>query len=67
MCAGIKTPASYKKFSAIRFLLAKKCKVVEIHHQLCRVCEEKVMTEGVMRQGVVCLKKGRPMKTEVVS
>lgn len=49
MSASIKITAICEVRSVIRVLLAKNDKPIEIHHELCEVYVEDVMTESYVR------------------
>jgi hypothetical protein len=50
MCPEINNPASCKFHAVIHFLHAKNMNAAEIHHQLCVVYGQNVMSEGTVRQ-----------------
>jgi hypothetical protein len=50
MCAAIESSTSCEVRSVVRFLVAKNFKAAEIHHQLCEVYGENVMSAGGVRQ-----------------
>jgi hypothetical protein len=50
MCPVIDNPTSCKIYAVIGFLHAKNMSAAEIHHELCAVCGQNVMSEGTVRQ-----------------
>jgi hypothetical protein len=50
MCRVIDNLASHKLCVVIRFLLAKNMSAVIIHHELCAIYGQNVMSEGIVRQ-----------------
>jgi hypothetical protein len=54
----INNPASLELCCVICFLHAKNMSAVEIHHELCAVYGQNVMTEGTVRQWCRMFKDG---------
>jgi hypothetical protein len=50
MYPAIDNPASCEIHAVIFFLHAKNMSAVEIHHELCMVYSQNVMSEGTVRQ-----------------
>jgi hypothetical protein len=48
MCPAIDNPASCEIRAVIHFLCAKNMSAAEIHHQLCVVYGQNVMSEGTV-------------------
>jgi hypothetical protein len=59
MCPVIDNPASCKICAVIQFLHAENMSAVEIHHGLCALHGQNVMSEGTVRQWCRTLKDGR--------
>jgi hypothetical protein len=50
MCPAIDNPAGYEIRSLICFFHAKRMSAATIHHELCAVYGQNVMSEGTVRQ-----------------
>jgi hypothetical protein len=50
MCPAIGNPASCKILGVARFLHAKNLSTVEIHHEVCAVYSQNVMSEEAVKQ-----------------
>jgi hypothetical protein len=59
MCPVIDNPASCEIRAVIVILHAKNMSAVEIHHELCAVYGQNVMSEGTLRQWHRMFKDGR--------
>jgi hypothetical protein len=59
MCPAIDTPTSCEIHAVIRFLHAKNMSAAEIHHKLCTVYGQNVMSERTVRQLCRMFKDGR--------
>jgi hypothetical protein len=49
MCPAIDNPTGYKIHTVFRLLHAKNTSAAEIHHELCTVYGQNVMSEGTVR------------------
>jgi hypothetical protein len=49
MCPAIDNPASCEIHDVIHFLHPKNLSAVEIHHELCAIYGQNVMSEGIVR------------------
>jgi hypothetical protein len=58
MCSVIDNHASYEIHALIHFLHAKSMSAAEIHHELCAVCGQNVMSEGTIKQWCRMFKDG---------
>jgi hypothetical protein len=58
MCPVIDYPASSEIHAVILFRHAKNMSAVEIHHELCVIYDQNVMSEGTVRQWCGMLKDG---------
>jgi hypothetical protein len=59
MCPVIDNPSSCEIRAVIRVLCAKNVSAVEIHHELCAVYDQNVMSKGTVRQWCRMFKGGR--------
>jgi transposase len=59
MCPEIDSPASCEIRAVIRFLQAKDMSATEIHHELCTIYEQNVISEETVRQWCRMFKDGR--------
>ncbi|GBO20996.1 hypothetical protein AVEN_90863-1 [Araneus ventricosus] len=59
MPRSIENPADCEIRSDIRFFNAKDVKATENHRQISNVCEENIMSEGMVRKWVRAYKDGR--------
>jgi hypothetical protein len=59
MCPAIGNLASCEICTVITFLHAKNMSAVEIHHELCAVYDQNVMSEGTVRQWCRMFKDGQ--------
>jgi hypothetical protein len=55
----IKRPADCEIRSVIRFLNARNVKPADIHHQICEVCGENAVSDGMVRKWVRKFNEGR--------
>jgi hypothetical protein len=62
MCPAIDNPASYIFRAVIHFLQTKNMSAAGIHRELCAVCGQKVISEGIVRQWCRVFKHGRANK-----
>jgi hypothetical protein len=56
---------SFEIRSVIKFLNAKNVRPAEIYRQVCEVCGENAMSDGMVRSGVGCSVKGGRMSTMI--
>ena len=54
----IENPADREIHSVIRYLSAKGVKAVEIHHNICEVYGQNIMSDGMVRKWVRAFKDG---------
>jgi hypothetical protein len=59
MCPAIDNPASCEIHAVIHFLHSKNMSAVEIHHELCAICGQNVMSEGIVRPWCGMFKDGQ--------
>jgi hypothetical protein len=59
MCPAIDKPASCEIRAVSRFLHAKIMSAAEIHHELCAVYNQNIMSERTVRQWCRMFKDGR--------
>jgi hypothetical protein len=58
-CHTIDNPVSYEIRTVISLLYAKNMSAVEIHHELCAIYGQSVMSEGTVRQWCRMFKDGQ--------
>jgi hypothetical protein len=59
MCAAIDNPISCEIHTVMHFLHAKNMTAVEIHHELCAVHGQNIMSEGAVSQWCRIFKDGQ--------
>jgi hypothetical protein len=66
-CLAIDNAASCKICTVVHFINAKIMSAAEIHHELCSVYGQNVMSEGTVRQWCRMFREGRSGQPSVMS
>jgi hypothetical protein len=59
ICSVIDNPASFEILAVIRFLHAESMSAAEIHHELCALYGQYIMSKGIVGQGCRMFKDSR--------